>query len=200
MSARVPISKPASISAARASRTSLPKRRASSRMSAKSRAAARSNSASSLRPASSSGASVGPPAVEEEGKSGGVCTARSVTTSAVSLRMTSRQNVSLSWMRSVAQPRARAEVFCGPCRQVLREQGRSPGQQKALARGQAEEQPGHLELEVRQVRHAGPSHGSLPGIYATIPRDVSITGTHADRTARGSTRSSQRSTSSAPST
>ncbi len=102
------VSKPASIWAARARRTSLPKRRASSQTSAKSRAAARSNSASSLRPASSSGASVGPAAVEEAGKSGGVSTARSATTSAVPLRMTSRQNVSLSWMRSVAQPRSRA--------------------------------------------------------------------------------------------
>jgi len=34
-------------------------------------------------------------------------------------------------------------------RQVLREQGRSSGQQKSLARGQAEEQAGHLKLEVR---------------------------------------------------
>jgi hypothetical protein len=81
--------------------------------------------------------------------------------------MTSRQNVSLSWMRSVAQSRFRAaassapracghgpggeeiEVFRRPCREVLREQGRSPGQQKSLGRGQAKEQPGHLELEVR---------------------------------------------------
>jgi hypothetical protein len=70
--------------------------------------------------------------------------------------MTSRQNVSLSWMRSVAQPRFRAaassasrapgyvaavrggeeiQVFRGPCREMLREQGCSPGQQKSLARG-----------------------------------------------------------------
>jgi hypothetical protein len=104
MPAGVAMSKPASICAARARRTSLPKRRASSRTSAKSRAAARSDSASSLRPASSSGASVGPAAVEEAGKSGGVSTARSVTTSAVSLRMTSRQHPGRS-------PRIRAITF-----------------------------------------------------------------------------------------
>jgi hypothetical protein len=92
------------------------------------------------------------------------------------------------------------QVFRRPCREMLREQSRSPSQQKSLARGQAEEQPGHLELEVRQVRHADPSRGSLPGIYAAMPQDAWMTGVHADRVARGSTRSSHRSTSSAPST
>jgi hypothetical protein len=58
------------------------------------------------------------------------------------------------------------QVFCRPCCEMLREQGRSPGQQKSPARGQAEEQAGHLELEIRQVRHAGPSRGSLRRTYA----------------------------------
>jgi hypothetical protein len=72
----------------------------------------------------------------------------------MSLRMTRRQKVSLSWMRSVAQSASvlrlhrvarrghvaadrageQIQVFRRPCRQVLREQSRSPGQQKSLAR------------------------------------------------------------------
>jgi hypothetical protein len=36
------------------------------------------------------------------------------------------------------------EVFCGPRREVLREQSRSPGQQEAFAGRQGEEQSGHL--------------------------------------------------------
>ena len=39
------------------------------------------------------------------------------------------------------------EVFGGPCREVLCEQGCSPGQQEAFASGQREEQPGHFQLE-----------------------------------------------------
>jgi len=39
------------------------------------------------------------------------------------------------------------EVFGWPCRKVLCEQGRSPSQQEALAGGQREERPGHLQLE-----------------------------------------------------
>jgi hypothetical protein len=42
------------------------------------------------------------------------------------------------------------EVFGRPCREVLCEQGCSPGQQEAVAGGQREEQPGHLQLEGRQ--------------------------------------------------
>jgi hypothetical protein len=67
MSASTLTSKPASIWAARASSTCLPKRRARMQMSAKSHAAARSNKARSLFPASSSGASVGPAGVAEAG-------------------------------------------------------------------------------------------------------------------------------------
>ncbi len=39
------------------------------------------------------------------------------------------------------------EVFGGPCRKVLCEQGCSPGQQEAPAGGQRKEHPGHLQLE-----------------------------------------------------
>jgi len=77
---------------------------------------------------------------------------------------------------------------------------RSPGQQETFARGQAEEQAGHFQLEVRQIRHTAPSPGSASGIYAAMPRGAVMTGVQADRIARGSTRSSHRSTSSAPST
>jgi hypothetical protein len=54
--------------------------------------------------------------------------------------------------------------------------------------------------KVRQIHHGAPSLGSPSGIYAAMPRDALMTGVHADRIARGSTRSSHRSTSSAPST
>lgn len=63
-----------------------------------------------------------------------------------------------------------------------------------LTGGQGEEQPGHLELESRQIRLAATSH------YARLSPEGEISGAHADRTARGKTRSSHRSTSSAPST
>jgi hypothetical protein len=46
---------------------------------------------------------------------------------------------------------------------------RSPGQQETFARGQAEEQAGHFQLEVRQIRHTAPSPGSASGIYAAMP-------------------------------
>jgi hypothetical protein len=89
-------------------------------MSAKSRAAARSNSARSLWPASSSGASVGPVAVSDAEKSGGAFTARSTMTAPSLFRMTSRQNVLLSWIRSMLQPRprdaaSRASQAAGTC-------------------------------------------------------------------------------------
>jgi hypothetical protein len=82
--------------------------------------------------------------------------------------MMSLQNVSLSWIRSVPQPCCRGcslqgvagggdvaalgggeevEVFGGPRREVLREQGRSPGEQESLAGGQRQEQSGDLQLE-----------------------------------------------------
>lgn len=46
------------------------------------------------------------------------------------------------------------EVFRGPRREVLCEQGCSPGQQETLARGERKEQPGDFKLEIRQVRRA----------------------------------------------
>jgi len=65
------------------------------------------------------------------------------------------------------------EVFGGPCRQLLRQQGRSPGQQKAVAGGQREEQPGDLQLEGRQRRLAVACRH-----HAASPRDGEITGSH----------------------
>jgi len=86
------------------------------------------------------------------------------------------------------------EVFGGPCREVLCEQGCSPGQQETLAGGQREERPGHLQLEGRQI---GPAVARRH--HAALPDGVT-SGAHADRTARGRTSSSHRSASSAPST
>jgi hypothetical protein len=71
---------------------------------------------------------------------------------------------------------------------------------RAAARSNSASRAGHLQLEVRQIRHAAPPLGSPPGIYAAMPRDALILGAHADRIALGSTMSSHRSTSSAPST
>ncbi len=87
------------------------------------------------------------------------------------------------------------KVLSGPGRQVLRKQGGPSRQQEALTDRQAEEQPGHLKLESRQVRLA-----SARRHYGAAPVDSEISGAHADRILRGRTRSSQRSTSSAPST
>ena len=79
-------------------------------------------------------------------------------------------------------------------REVLGEQGRSPGQQEAAAGGQREEQPGYLQLEGGQL--------GLPVARrhrAAVSVGGRTSGAHADRTASGSTRSSHRSTSSTPS-
>jgi hypothetical protein len=87
------------------------------------------------------------------------------------------------------------EVFGGPRCQVLREQGRSSRQQESLTGRQCEEQPGHLQLESRQIRlDVARRH------YASVSLESGISGAHADRTPRGRTRSSHRSTSRAPST
>jgi hypothetical protein len=42
-------------------------------------------------------------------------------------------------------------AFCGPCREVLGEQGCSPGQQETAAGRQREGQPGHVQLEGGQL-------------------------------------------------
>ena len=98
-------------------------------------------------------------------RSGGALTARSTKTAPSALRMTIRQNVSLSWIRCAdpamlvdcgLQCIARSkhmpafgcgeevEVFGRPGCQVLREQGCPACQQEALTVWQGEEQPGHL--------------------------------------------------------
>lgn len=134
-------------------------------------------------------ASVGPAGVAEAGRSGGAFTARSTRTPASALRMTIRQNVSLSWIRCADQPRCRAaasrasrggnmpalgggeevEVFSGPCREVLCEQGRSACQQEALTGRQGEEQPGHLQLESRQIRLAAARRHYASACRRTAP-------------------------------
>jgi hypothetical protein len=63
-------------------------------------------------------------------------------------RIASRRDVTALWSGE------EIEVFRGPRREVLRKQSCSPSQQETLARGQREEQPGDLKLEVRQVRRA----------------------------------------------
>jgi len=87
------------------------------------------------------------------------------------------------------------EVLGGPRRELLHEQYRSPCQQEALAGGQREEHQGHLLLEGRQIRLAADGDH-----YASALPDAETSSAHADRTARGRTRSSHKSTSSAPST
>jgi hypothetical protein len=95
------------------------------------------------------------------------------------------------------------EILGRAGREVLRDQGCTPGQQEARALGQGEKQPGDLHLESSQLQPA-PSRGSDPRIsglrHAAASPEAWITGVHADRTVRGSTSSSQRSSSSAPST
>jgi hypothetical protein len=83
------------------------------------------------------------------------------------------------------------EVLGRACREVLCEQGCSPGQQEALAGGQREEHPSHPQLEGGQPRLpvARRYHAALP--------DDETSGAHADRVARGKTSSSHRSTSTA---
>jgi hypothetical protein len=220
MPARVPISKPASICAARARRTSLRKRRASSRTSAKSRAAARSNSASSFapgeflrsqrRPGSRSrcrevrwrihgeiGHYFGCAAPDDEPAE---CVAVvDALGGPAPFPCRGFQRVACRGHVAAVRGGEEIQVFRRPCREMLREQGRSPGQQKRLARGRLKNSL--VTSSWKSVRSGMPaSRGSLPGIYAALPRDAWITGAHADRTARGSTRSSHRSTSSAPST
>src|SRR5580693_10776635 len=95
------------------------------------------------------------------------------------------------------------EILGRSGREVLRDQGCSPGQQEARTLGQGEEQPGDLHLESSQLQLAA-SPGPDPRIsclrHAAAPLEAWITGVHADRTVRGSTSSSQRSSSRAPST
>jgi hypothetical protein len=179
------------------------------------RTVAQSNRASCLWLASSSGASIGPAGVAEAGRSGVALTARSTKTSASILRMTIRQNVSLSWIRCADQPRwlrppghrarrerARTRGAVKKSRSSVRRAMRCcasraapPASKKALAGRQGEEQPGHLQLESRQVRLAVAHR-----LYASASLDAEINGAHADRIPRGRTRPSQRSTSSMPST
>lgn len=99
------------------------------------------------------------------------------------------RNIAALWGRE------EVEVLGGPRREVLCKQRCSPGQQKAIACGQCEEQPRDLHLERRQLRlDATRCH------HAAAPPDGETSGAQADRTARGRTRSSHRSMSSAPST
>ena len=103
-----------------------------------------------------------------------------------------------AWPRSGAVKKSRSSV--GRVVRCCASRAAPPPSKNPLLAGRLKNSLVTSSWKSVRFGHADPSRGSLARIYAAIPRDAWITGAHADRTARGSTRSSHRSTSSAPST